>query len=169
MSHARLRPDAVAAPVSRPFVVACARPSPRRFAAPPGWERIAQAAVGAGFGAATVWNLVQFRPRAAELLPWFAETAWLPPYPWVLHHLIPVAPLVVAGAAAFEAALATMLLAGRRVPLALGLATGWTIGLIPAVGWPYWTVNAVLGSALAVLAVRSSRANRLTSPAPERA
>lgn len=123
----------------------------------PPWERIAHAAVGVGFAGAAVGNLIGFLPRAAELLPWFADTAWLPPYEWLLHQLLPVAPLVVTAAAAFEAAVAAMLLTHRRVPLALALAAGWMIGLIPAIGWPYWLVNLVLGSAVGLLVVRAWR------------
>lgn len=120
-------------------------------------ERAAQLAVGVGFGAAAVGNVVGFLPRASELLPWFAETAWLPPYPWILERLLPVAPAVVGAAAALEAAIAALLLTRRRVPLALGLSTAWLLGLIPAVGWPYWTVNLVAGSAVGALWWRSLR------------
>jgi hypothetical protein len=123
----------------------------------PRWERIAQAAVGVGFGGAAVVNVFGFLPRAHELLPWFAETAWLPPYGWVLHHLLPAAPLVVVAGAAFEATVAAMLLTQRRVPLALGLAAGWMLGLVPAIGWPYWTTNVVPGIVVVVLAVRAAR------------
>jgi hypothetical protein len=130
----------------------------RAAAPPPRWERIAHAAVGVGFGAAAVVNVLGFLPRADELLPWFAETAWLPPYGWLLHQLLPAAPLVVGAGAAFEATVAAMLLTQRRVPLALGLAAGWMLGLIPAIGWPYWTTNVVPGILVAVLAVRAARA-----------
>ncbi len=115
------------------------------------------ATVGVGFGCAAVGNLIGFVPRAEELLPWFAQTAWLPPYAWLIDRLVPLAPVVVTTAAAFEAIVAVMLLTRRHVPLALGLATGWMIGLIPAIGWPYWTPNLVLGSALALLSARAHR------------
>jgi hypothetical protein len=115
------------------------------------WERVAHAAVGLGFGAAAIGNLIGFLPRAGELLPWFAETAWFPPYGWLLHRLLPVAPLVVVAGAAVEVAIAAMLLKRRHVALALGLATGWLLGLIPAVGWPYWTPNLLAGIGLALL------------------
>jgi hypothetical protein len=39
------------------------------------WERVARAAVG---------NAVGFLPLAGELLVWFKDAAWLPPYSWVL-------------------------------------------------------------------------------------
>ena len=123
----------------------------------PRWERIAHAAVGVGFAGAAVGNLVGFLPRAAELWPWFAHTAWLPPYSWLPHHLLPVGPLVVAAGAAFEAAVAAMLLTHRRVPHALGLAAGWMLGLVPAMGWPYWIVNIVLGAAVGLLHLRAPR------------
>ena len=123
----------------------------------PRWERVARTAVGIGFGCAAVGNLVGFLPRAGELLPWFADTAWLPPYPWVLHHLLPLAPLVVTAAATFEAVVAAMLLSRRHEPLALALATAWHLGLIPAIGWPYWSANVVLGVVVGWLAVRAAR------------
>jgi hypothetical protein len=124
------------------------------------WERVAHAAVGVGFGCAAIGNLVGFLPKATELLPWFAETAWLPPYSWVLSHLVEIAPAVVFASAGFEAIIAALLLTRRHVPLALGLATGWVLGLIPAIGWPYWTPNVALGCLLALLWVRASRSRR---------
>lgn len=89
---------------------------------------------------------------ARELLGWFRESAWLPPYPWVLSQLVEVAPLAVAAAAAFEGAVAVMLLARRHETLALGLAP---LGLLPAILWPYWLTNVPLGLGLAVLWWRS--------------
>lgn len=130
---------------------------PQQATAPSRWETVAFSATGLAFGAAAVGNLVGFLPRADELLPWFAETAWLPPYAWVLERLLPVAPAVVAAGATVEAAIAVLLLTRRHVPLALGAATGWLLGLIPAVGWPYWAPNLVAGMALAVLWRRSLR------------
>jgi hypothetical protein len=148
-----------------------ARPVPARGNAAPhvqpdrmhsarSWDRVAQAAVGVGFGCAAIGNLVGFLPRAAELLPWFADTAWLPPYAWLLSRLVEIAPAVVAASAGFEAIIAALLLTRRHVPLGLGLATGWVLGLIPAIGWPYWTPNVALGSLLAVLWIRASRTRR---------
>jgi hypothetical protein len=88
------------------------------------WEQLAHAMVGAGFGCAAVGNLIGFLQRAKELLPWFAQTAWSPPYSWSLDRLVSFAPVVVTAAAAFEATVAVMLLTRRHVPLGLGLATG---------------------------------------------
>jgi hypothetical protein len=119
------------------------------------WERAAHTAVGLTFGAAAIGNLIGFLPRAGELLPWFAQTAWFPPYEWLLHRLLPVAALVVVAGAAVEAAIAALVLTRRHVPLGLALATGWLLGLIPAVGWPYWTPNLVAGVGLALLWRRS--------------
>jgi hypothetical protein len=130
---------------------------PDRIHPPHSWERVAHAAVGVGFGCAAIGNLVGFLPRATELLPWFAETAWLPPYSWLLSRLVEIAPAVVAASAGFEAIIAALLLSRRHVRLGLGLATGWVLGLIPAIGWPYWTPNVALGSLLAVLWIRASR------------
>jgi hypothetical protein len=124
------------------------------------WDRVAQAAVGVGFGCAAIGNLVGFLPRATELLPWFADTAWLPPYSWLLSRLVEIAPAVVSASAGFEAIIAALLLTRRHVPFALGLATGWVLALIPAVGWPYWTANLALGSLLGVLWARASRSRR---------
>jgi hypothetical protein len=121
------------------------------------WEEVVHTAVGIGFGAAALGNLIGFAPRADELLPWFADTAWLPPYAWLLDHLVEVASTVVTAGAVVEAAIAVMLLSRRRVSLGLGLAAAWMLGLIPAVGWPYWIPNLVLGSALALLCARQRR------------
>jgi hypothetical protein len=125
-------------------------------------EQAAYLTVGVGFGAAAIGNLIEFLPRAEELLPWFADTAWLPPYRWLLDHLVPLAPLVVTVGAAFEAAIAAMLLTRRHVPVALGLAAAWVFGLIPAVGWPYWLPNLILGAALTLLWVRATRRRQHT-------
>lgn len=133
---------------------------PDRIRPTPSWDHVAQAAVGVGFGCAAVGNLVGFLPRATELLPWFAETAWLPPYSWLLSRLVEIAPVVVSASAGFEAIIAALLLTQRHVPLALGLATGWVLGLIPAVGWPYWTANLAFGSLLGLLWARASRSGR---------
>ena len=135
--------------------------SPARF--PHRWERGAHTVVGLAFGAAAVGNLVGFLPRAGELLPWFAQTAWFPPYEWLLHQLLPVAPAVVVAGAVVEAAISALLLTRRHVPLGLGLATGWLLGLIPAVGWPYWTPNLVAGIGLALLWRRSPQQRGGTS------
>jgi hypothetical protein len=86
-----------------------------------------------------------------------AQTAWLPPYSWLIDRLVPLAPVVVLTAAAFEATVSMMLLTRRHVSLALGLAAAWMIGLIPAVGWPYWTPKLILGSVLALLSARAYR------------
>ena len=88
----------------------------------PRW-RVAHVVVGAGFAGAAVGNAVAVLPRAGELLAWFADTAWLPPYPWVLDQVVGVAPLAVGTVVAFEAAVAVMLLGRRHESLALGLAT----------------------------------------------
>jgi hypothetical protein len=133
---------------------------PDRIGSTRGWDHLAHVAVGVGFGCAAVGNLVGFLPRATELLPWFAETAWLPPYPWLLSRLVDIAPAVVSVSAGFEAIIAALLLTRRQVPLALGLATGWVLGLIPAVGWPYWTANLALGSLLGLLWARAPRSGR---------
>jgi hypothetical protein len=109
-----------------------------------------------------VGNLVGFLPRSTELLPWFADTAWLPPYSWLLDHLVPAAPLVVVAGAAFEGTVAALLLTRRHTSPALVLAAAWTIGLTPAVGWPYCTTNVLLGTALALLWVRVRRAGART-------
>ncbi len=156
---------------SAPNHGACASPvAARGSAAPHGhpdriqstrsWDHVAHAAVGVGFGCAAIGNLVGFLPRATELLPWFAKTAWLPPYPWLLNRLVEIAPAVVTASAGFEAIIAALLLTRRHIPLALGLATGWVLGLMPAIGWPYWTANLALGSLLGLLWARASLPRR---------
>lgn len=127
---------------------------------PPRWERITRAVVGAGFAGAAVGNTIWFLPRAGELLGWFRETAWLPPYPWVLGYLVEIAPLAVGAAAAFEGTVAVMLFARRHETLALGLAALWPLVLIPAIGRPYWLTNVPLGLGLAALWWRSRAMSR---------
>ena len=127
---------------------------------PQRWERATHTIVGLAFAAAAVGNLIGFVPRAQELLPWFAQTAWFPPYERLLHQVLPIAPVVVVAGAAVEAAIAATLLTRQRVPLGLGLATVWLLGLIPAVGWPYWTPNLVAGIGLGLLWRRSLQPRR---------
>jgi hypothetical protein len=44
----------------------------------------------------------------------------------------------------FEAAVAAMLITRWHERLALGLATLFVLGLIPALAWPYWLANVPL-------------------------
>jgi hypothetical protein len=62
-----------------------------------------------------------------------------------------------------RAAIAALLLTRRHVAFGWGLATGWLLGLIPAVGWPYWTPNLVAGIGLALLWHRSLHPQRWAS------
>ncbi|MCS5479933.1 hypothetical protein NYP18_09725 [Corynebacterium sp. YIM 101645] len=84
---------------------------------------------------------------APDFLRWLGETSWFPPYRPVLRALEPAAPAVVLSAAAFQAAVAYHLLRRRRVSGTLLCAQAWVLGLIPALPWPYWTVNAVSAAA----------------------
>ncbi|GAA2558622.1 hypothetical protein [Pseudonocardia hydrocarbonoxydans] len=120
-------------------------------------DRLAVVLVGAGFAAAAVGNAVGTLPQARPFLQWCRDAAWLPPYRWVLERLVDVAPAVVVAVIAYQAALAVMLLARRRVDLALALALIWVVGLIPALAWPYWSVNVVLAVGLGFLRHRQRR------------
>jgi hypothetical protein len=126
----------------------------------PRWERAVRTVAGAGFACAAVGNAVAFLPRAGEQLAWFRDTAWLPPYPRVLNRLIEIAPLTVGSAVVYESAVAALLLTRRHETAALGLATVWVVGLIPAVGWPYWLANVPLGLGLGALWWRSPAGRR---------
>lgn len=123
----------------------------RKRGGPARWERVARTVVGAGFATAAVGNAIGFLPRSGELLVWFRDTAWLPPYPWVLGHLVEIAPVAVGAAVLYESAVAAMLLTRRHETLALAMGTLWAVGVIPAVGWPYWLTNVPLGLGLAAL------------------
>lgn len=120
-------------------------------------ERLAVVLVGVGFVVAAVVNAVGTLPQARPFLEWCRDAAWLPPYRWVLERLVDVAPAVVVAVVAFQAVLAAMLLARRRVDVALALALAWVVGLIPALAWPHWTVNVVMAIGLGLLLRRQRR------------
>ena len=50
-----------------------------------------------------------------------------------------------------------MLITRWHERLALGLATLWVIGLIPAVAWPYWLANVLLAILFGALWWRSGQ------------
>jgi hypothetical protein len=133
----------------------------------PRWpERLAQRLIGGGFLVAAVGNAVGTLPRAEELIGWFRDSAWLPPYPWVLSHLVDAAPVVVGATVLFEAGIGVMLLLRRGEELALGLATAWVVGLIPAVGWPFWLANVPLSLLSGWLWWRAHRRNKASALTP---
>lgn len=134
---------------------------PRLRVGPARWERVARTVVGAGFACAAAGNAIGFLPRAGELLAWFRDTAWLPPYQWILSHLVEIAPFAIGAVMLYESAVAVMLLTRRHETVALALATLWTVGVIPAVGWPYWLTNVPLGLGLAALWWRSRASGRV--------
>ena len=107
--------------------------------------------IGFGFAVAAVGNAVGTLPQARPFLEWCRDSAWLPPYRWVLEQLVDVAPVVVVATVVFEAVVAAMLISRRRVDVALALATVWVIGLIPAMAWPYWLANVVMAVVFGLL------------------
>lgn len=115
---------------------------------------LAVQAVGTYFAAGAVFNAVRILPDARVALIGFRDESWLPPYRSVLAVLIPVAPAVIAAVVVFEAVVAYHLLRCRRVGGALRWAQAWVLGLIPALGWPYWVPNAL--SAVAFEGIRRS-------------
>ena len=121
----------------------------------PARGRVANRLVGVGFGAAAAYNALVTMPQASGFLGWFADSAWLPPYPWLLQHLVQQAPVVVGATVIFEAAVAAMLITRWHERLALALATLWVLGLIPALAWPYWLVNVPLAMLFGALWWRS--------------
>jgi hypothetical protein len=119
--------------------------------------RVMNRVIGAGFAAAAAWNAVATLPQASDFLEWSADNAWLPPYPWLLHHLVERAPAVVGATVIFESAVAAMLITRWHERLALALTTLWVMGLIPALAWPYWLVNVALAILFGALWWRSRR------------
>lgn len=103
-----------------------------------GW---ATRAVGVYFAGSAVLNAVHTVRRATDLVAWFRDGAWLPPYRRMLGALVPVARPLVLATAAFEAVVGWHLLRGRRVNGALRWAQAWVLGLCPALPWPYWVPN----------------------------
>ncbi|WP_156228946.1 hypothetical protein [Corynebacterium comes] len=98
-----------------------------------------------------VLNTVHTVRIAPDFLQWLRDNTWLPPYRPVLGALVPVAPAVVLGSAAFQAVVGYQLLRGRRVSGSLRWAEAWVLGLIPALPWPYWVVNVVSGGIFEVI------------------
>jgi len=115
--------------------------------------------VGVGFAAAAVGNAIGTLRQAPSFLQWLADGAWIPPYPWLLQHLVDRADAVVGATVIFEAAVAAMLITRWHERLALALATLWVIGLIPALAWPYWVVNVPLAILFGALWWRSGSTN----------
>ena len=116
-------------------------------------SQIGAKVVGVLFGAAAVGNAIWTVSIAESFLEWLRDGAWVPPYPWFLGQLVPVAALVVGMTVAFEAMVAVLLWIRRYQELGLWLATGWVFALIPAIAYPYWLTNLVVGAVIAVLAV----------------
>jgi len=119
--------------------------------------RVAHRLVGAGFAAAALINAVGTSRQASSFMQWLADSAWIPPYPWLLERLTGHAALVVGGTVVFEAALAGMLIARWHDRMAMALATMWVIGVIPALAWPYWLVNVPLAVLFGFLWWRSGK------------
>jgi hypothetical protein len=123
---------------------------------------VAVRAVGVYFAGTAVLNSVYTVRTAPDFLRWLGENTWFPPYRPVLRALEPVAPAVVLTTAGFQATVAYHLLRGRRVAGALRCAQVWVLGLIPALPWPYWTVNAVSAAAFETIR-RGATRSRLSS------
>ena len=119
--------------------------------------RVLHRLVGIGFAAAAVGNAIGTMRQAPSFLQWLADRAWIPPYPWLLEHLADRPYAVVGATVIFEAAVATMLITRWHDRLALGLATLWVLGLIPALAWPYWLVNVPLAILFGALWWRSGQ------------
>jgi hypothetical protein len=113
--------------------------------------------VGVGFAAAAVGNAIGTIRQAPSFVQWLAEGAWIPPYPWLLQHLVDQPYAVVGATVIFEGALAAMLITRWHERWALALATLWVLGLIPAVAWPYWLVNVPLAILFGYLWWRSGQ------------
>jgi hypothetical protein len=123
----------------------------------PAQGRVLHRLVGLGFAAAAVGNAIGTMRQAPSFLQWLADGAWIPPYPWLLEHLADRPYAVVNATVILEAAVATMLITRWHERLALGLATLWVLGLIPALAWPYWLVNVPLAMLFGALWWRSGQ------------
>jgi hypothetical protein len=123
----------------------------------PARGRILNRLVGAGFAAAAVGNAIGTIRQAPSFLQWLADGAWIPPYAWLLQHLVDQAEAVVGATVIFEAAVAVMLITRWHERLALGLAILFVLGLIPALAWPYWLVNVPLAILFGALWWRSGK------------
>jgi hypothetical protein len=113
--------------------------------------RIANRLVGVGFAAAAIENALGTLRRSTWFVEWMADSAWIPPYPWILERLVGVAPLVVGATVVFEAVVAGMLITRWHERVALALATLWVLGVIPAIAWPYWLVNVPMAIVFGIL------------------
>jgi hypothetical protein len=123
----------------------------------PAQGRILHRLVGVGFAAAAVGNAIGTMRQAPWFLRWLADGAWIPPYQWLLEHLAHRPYAVVGGTVIFEAVVAAMLISRWHERVALGLATLWVLGLIPALAWPYWLVNVALAILFGALWRRSAQ------------
>jgi hypothetical protein len=94
------------------------------------------------------FNALVTVPDARDVFLSFRDTAWLGPYRWLIDDVILAAPTASAAAlAGFELAVGGALLAGGRArSAALVAATAFVLGLIPSLGWPYWTANVGLAA-----------------------
>ncbi|MEB7505466.1 hypothetical protein [Arthrobacter koreensis] len=119
---------------------------------------------GLFFTATAIGNAFGTLRIATGFLEWLRDGAWLPPFRSVLKRLVPAAPAVVLGTAAFQAVIAFMLLTGKGVQTALRLAQLFVLGLIPCIAWPYWVVN--VGLAAAFEAVRRACLPRRPAAVP---
>lgn len=107
--------------------------------------RLRRRVLGAVFVAAAAGNAVGTLPQATEVIEIFAGMSWGPGYEQLIRQLlVPVATPAVAALVTFEAAVGVGIWRGSRS--ALGLATLFVVGLIPALSWPYWSANVALGA-----------------------
>lgn len=117
---------------------------------------------GTFFAACAMGNAIWTVPIAESFLAWLHDGAWLPPYPWVLDRLVPVAAAVVGLTVVAEAVIAVLLWMPRSQEWGLWLAAAWTLVLIPAIAYPYWLANLLLGSVIAALAFTMHRGREQT-------
>jgi hypothetical protein len=90
------------------------------------------------FGCA-LYNLL-FTLQRAETAYWphgFGESAWFPPYQWILEHLVqPNALLFTIGMIVLQVLIGSHLLArGQKVEDGLMVGTVFLVLLVPALGW----------------------------------
>lgn len=107
---------------------------------------LARWAAGLFFAAMAVVNVVQVLPKAEHTFTGMRDDAWMPPYAWLIDHVVLAAPVAWAVVLVIgELVVASMfLLSAVSARWASVLAAVWVVALIPALTWPYFAANIAL-------------------------
>ncbi len=120
---------------------------------------LARWVAGLFFVAMAVVNVAQTVPSAERVFTDMRDDAWMPPYPWLIDHVVLAAPVVWAVVLVVgELAVGGMFLASTAsARWAALLAALWVVALIPALTWPYFAVNIAMMIVFVLLAVLLGR------------